>query len=84
MILSEWRKAAGLTLRECAERMGLAGKNPARTYQRLETGEQQADADVVEKIDGMTAGQVTSRDMHETRLAFLVRQKSAGQMEAAE
>lgn len=69
MQLRDWRKSSDLTLQACADRMGLAGGG--RTFQRLERGEVNFDADTVAKIAILTAGAVTAQDMHETRLAWL-------------
>lgn len=69
MILRDWRKKAGRSQSECAEALAMDGG--ARSYQRIETGENKADADLVEKIGAMTGGEVTAADMHEVRLAWL-------------
>jgi len=68
MKLTQWRLTQTKTLTECAALFGLAS---ARTYQRYETGETRADADLVEVIVRRTAGQVTATDMHATRLDWL-------------
>jgi transcriptional regulator with XRE-family HTH domain len=71
MQVIRWRKSNKLSLSQMAERLGIGGRNPSRTYQRYETGENRPDADTVQKIIEMTAGAVTAQDMHETRLAWL-------------
>jgi len=68
MKLTQWRLTQIKTLTECAVLFGLAS---ARTYQRYETGETRADADLVEIIVRRTGGQVTATDMHATRLDWL-------------
>lgn len=43
----------------------------ARSFQRIEAGESSVDADMVERIARLTAGEVTALDMHHVRLAWL-------------
>ena len=71
MSLKSWRTKQDLTLAEAAAKFGLGGPNPARSYQRIETGESRADADLVDVIRKVTGGKVTPADMHETRLEYL-------------
>lgn len=69
MQLREWRKSSDLTLQACADAMGLAGGG--RTFQRLERGEVNCDADMVAKIAALTGEAVGAQDMHDVRLAWL-------------
>jgi transcriptional regulator with XRE-family HTH domain len=68
MDIRSWRSQRELTLADCAGRLGL---DSSRTYHRYETGENRADADMVERIALMTDGSVAAEDMHQTRLAWL-------------
>jgi len=68
MKLTQWRLTHTKTLTECAALFGLAS---ARTYQRYETGETRADADLVEVITARTMGDVKAADMYNTRLEWL-------------
>jgi hypothetical protein len=68
MQIKVWRLTQEKTLTECAELFGLAD---ARTYQRYETGENRADADLVERFRILSDDLVTAADMHECRLAWL-------------
>lgn len=68
MDLKLWRQTHQKTLFDCAEALGLAN---ARTYQRYETGENRADADIAERICQMTKGAVTIVDLHRMRLQWL-------------
>jgi hypothetical protein len=69
MQLRDWRTSNELAQSDCAISLRLEGG--ARSFQRIETGENKADADLVERIIGLTAGAVTADDMHQTRLAWL-------------
>lgn len=69
MLLKSWRTLVGKSQGECAMALGLEGG--PRSFQRIETGENKADADVVERIAAVTEGSVTAADMHEVRLAWL-------------
>lgn len=69
MNFKDWRIASNRTLAECAEALGIEGGG--RTLQRIETGENRADADMVERILAFTGGEVTAQDMHAVRLAWL-------------
>lgn len=68
-MLKLWRTSQGKSQGECALMLGMRGG--ARSFQRIETGESSADADVVERIERMTGLQVTASDMHRIRLAWL-------------
>ncbi|NMG39838.1 hypothetical protein GRZ55_11340 [Chelativorans sp. ZYF759] len=69
MELRHWRLAAGKSQGECAMSLGLDGG--ARSFQRIETGQNKADADLVERIAALTEGAVAAQDMHATRLDWL-------------
>lgn len=51
--------------------LGYTKANPSRFFERIETGEVPADADIVERIAVVTEGAVTAADMHTIRLAWL-------------
>lgn len=68
-MLKNWRTSQRKSQGECALALGMRGG--ARSFQRIETGESSADADVVELIAILTDGAVTAADMHEVRLAWL-------------
>ena len=69
MRLKSWRLEAGRSQGDCANALRLEGG--ARSFQRIETGKNKPDADMVERIVAMTGGQVTAADMHLTRLDWL-------------
>lgn len=77
--LRSWRQGQSQSLDKLGETLGLGGQNRARTIQRIETGESQADADLAEAIQRVTEGVVTPLDLHTTRLAWL---KSNGKARA--
>lgn len=72
-----WREQAGLTLRDLAGKAGIQGTNPARTYDRYESGEQQCPAEVVEAVLYLSANVVAPADWHAVRIAFLRKRKGA-------
>lgn len=69
MQLRDWRLTNEKAQGECATALRLDGG--ARSFQRLETGENKADADMIERIRALTEGEVGADDMHQTRLAWL-------------
>jgi transcriptional regulator with XRE-family HTH domain len=69
--LRDWRQARSLTLDAVAAKLGMPGKNPARTVQRIETGELEARADLVADIAKLTRNEVTAAELTGTRLAWL-------------
>lgn len=69
MNLRDWRLTHGVTLATAASALGLVGG--ARSVHRLESGENNSDADMVERIARLTDGAVTAADMHAVRLAWL-------------
>lgn len=62
-----FRTAKGFTLGEAASLLGVH----KTTVLRIETGELQPDADMIERIEKLSEGAVTAADMHATRLAWL-------------
>ena len=77
----QWRTSAGKSLaaiaRQVAAEVGLTGKNPARTYQRWETGANRVPVEVVAAIERLSGGIVTAASWCETRRLFLSRQERA-------
>lgn len=69
MDLKAWRLQEQKSQGECAVALRLDGG--PRSFQRIETGENKADADMIERIRDLTAGAVTESDMHAIRLAWL-------------
>lgn len=66
-----WRNGAGLTLAKVAAECGITGRNPARTYNRYETGEKQAPAEVVAAVDRVSGGKVRAASFQAVRMAWL-------------
>lgn len=71
LTLKDWREGKGWNTQRLAEELGLDEKAGPGTVWRWETGRSRPDADVIAKIEEITEGAVTAREMHETRLAFL-------------
>lgn len=65
-----WRQEAGLSLAHVAAHAGIAGANPARTYDRYEKGEQACPATVIERVRELSAGAVGAESWQETRMQF--------------
>lgn len=65
-----WRVGAGKGLTEIARAVGLGGKNPARTYDRYEKGEQECPAEVVEAVRQMSGGIVGAESWLRARMAY--------------
>lgn len=88
MILRDWRKLADKTLKDVAE--GLHVPGGARSIQRIEIGQVDADADMAERIEIFTHGAVTPLDLHRVRLEWLKANRperfaaSAAERQAAE
>lgn len=76
MTLASWRASfePKLTLAAAAARLGIAGANPARTYQRYETGENAVDAMLAAEIVMRTNGQVSHEDLFNVRAAWMRKQ----------
>ena len=64
-----FRETKGWTFPQMAEQLGLEGKNPARTYQRWETGECPPPFGVVAKIEKMSGGRVRASDWPQAQTA---------------
>lgn len=77
MLLKEWREKNEWSLARLASELEVPGEYPAGTVQRWETGKSRPEADVIERIEKVTGGEVTATDMHEARLAWLNRQAEA-------
>ena len=73
MTLASWRHSFDpkLTLAAAAERLGIVGKNPARTYQRYETGESAIDAIMAADIVERTCGAVSHHDLATIRAEWM-------------
>lgn len=65
--LRDWRIGQGWSVTEVGRRLCVH----LTTIARIEKGETQPDADMVARIEDLTAGAVTAADMHATRLAWL-------------
>ena len=58
---ADWRRETGLSQAAIAKLLGLDGKNPARTWQRYETGQREPGLAVIIAIERMSRGKVTAR-----------------------
>ena len=68
---SVWRKSQKLSLAKAAALVGVTGRNPARAWQRWETGKREPPLSVVLKTELATGGVVTAEAWNATRQAFL-------------
>ncbi len=59
LLPNQWREAAGLSMAAMARNLDIGGKNPSRTYQRYESGEQNCPLEIVAKVEKLTGGNVT-------------------------
>lgn len=84
MRLVDWRLSRKLSAAEAARFFGIGGVNPGRTLARIEAGERQPDADMIERICLLTDGLVSPHDMHATRLDWLKANRPEKFIEAAE
>ena len=71
MNLADWRKEQNQSCLDVAKALGLNGERDGTSVWNWETGRARPDADVVERIEALTSGQVTAHDMHAVRLAWL-------------
>lgn len=72
MKLRDWRIREKKTLRELADLLGIGqGANPSRRMQRIETGEAPVDAILADLVVTTTAGEVSLKDLNDTRREFL-------------
>jgi transcriptional regulator with XRE-family HTH domain len=74
MLLKEWREKNEWSLARLAAELGVPGEYPAGTVQRWEIGKSRPEADVIDRIEKLTGGDVTATDMHEARLSWLNKQ----------
>ena len=63
----QWRNSRGLSQSAMARVLGVSGKNPARTWQRWESGERQPPLKVIRKVETLTDGKVTMLSWIELR-----------------
>lgn len=85
--LVRFRETKKLSRAECGRLLGYEKANPSRFYERIETGEIAADADMVARIVALTGGDVSASHMHEIRLEWLKANKPerfVDRVEAAE
>lgn len=69
MKIKNWLKRNDLPVDAFAARVGAV--RSARTIARIVSGAVMPDADIVARIEGLTAGEVTAADMYATRLDWL-------------
>ncbi len=69
MKIRDWLKRNDLPVDALAARVD--GVRSARTIARIVSGAVMPDADMVARIEGLTAGEVTAADMYATRLDWL-------------
>jgi hypothetical protein len=79
-----YRSQRALSKADAGRALGYLKANPSRFFERLETGEIPADADMVARIVALTEGAVTAGDMHDIRLAWLKANRPEKFAEAAE
>lgn len=72
-----WRKSQGLSLAAAAAICGVSGKNPARTWQRWETGEREPSIKAIAAVEQASCGQVKVCSWNVIRQIFLNEQKTA-------
>lgn len=71
MMLAAWIDTQTKGFAAAARLLSIEGINPGATLARIARGERQPDADMVARIVALTAGAVTTQDMHEIRLSWL-------------
>lgn len=54
-----WRKQQNLSLARLARRLGIPGRNPARTLQRWENGERQPPLSIIAEYQRISGNKVT-------------------------
>lgn len=67
---AQWRALQKLSQDSVAKSLGIAGKNPARTWHRWESGERQPPLTIVLRIEAMSNGLVTTASWVAARNAF--------------
>lgn len=55
-----WRMSLQMSQTSAAQRVGIEGKNPARTWQRWESGQQEPPLRVVIAVEQISGGRVTA------------------------
>lgn len=70
-----WRHGEKLSQEAAARRVGISGKNPARTWQRWESGQLEPPLAVVITVEQISAGAVTAQAWAVARRAYLETQK---------
>ena len=60
-----------------AKQLNIVGRNPARTWQRYETGERNPPLGIVVKVEAMSEGLVTSASWLQVQQAFRRKQATA-------
>lgn len=63
----EWRRGRKLSQEALARLLGLSGKNPARTWQRWESGDRQPPLSIIAKVEALSDGRVTTRSWLDVR-----------------
>ncbi|WP_046601634.1 hypothetical protein [Neorhizobium galegae] len=58
-----------------ASMLGIAGKNPSRTWQRYETGEREPPIHIVARLEMISDGSVTTTSWMQVRQSFLQRRQ---------
>ncbi|ELT50247.1 helix-turn-helix domain-containing protein [Brucella intermedia] len=76
MKLADWRKREGLSCDEVARRLEIVAARGGSSVWNWETGRARADADIIDKIEILTDGEVSPLDMHRTRLDWLRQNRS--------
>lgn len=76
MKLADWRKREGLSCDEIARRLEIAAARGGSSVWNWETGRARADADIIDRIEILTNGEVSPLDMHRTRLDWIRQNRS--------
>jgi transcriptional regulator with XRE-family HTH domain len=71
MLPQDWRKSRQFSQENVANMLGIKGKNPARTWQRWESGERKPPLAVMMKIEALTDGKVTITSWMKVRETFV-------------
>lgn len=74
MLPQEWRRNQHFSQEKIALLFGISGNNPARTWQRWESGERSPPLSVITKMEALSDGKVTTKSWLDVRQAFLKRQ----------
>ncbi len=65
----KWRVAHGFSQAAIASRLGVKGRNPARTWQRWERGEAAPPVSIIVNVEKISRGEVTAADWLTVRQA---------------